>query len=73
MPSKTASNAARETSTAPIGTSPPESALARQIMSGSSPQCSSARKRPVRPMPVCTSSQTNSAPALAAEPLRAGR
>ena len=52
--------AVRETSTAPIGTRPPDSALARQTMSGSSPQCSSARKRPVRPMPVCTSSHTNS-------------
>ena len=34
MPSNTLSNAARETSTAPIGTNPPDSALARQIMSG---------------------------------------
>ena len=58
-----ASKAERETSTAPIGTSPPDSALARQIMSGSSPQCSRARKRPVRPSPVWTSSQTNSVPA----------
>ncbi len=63
MPSNTRSNAARETSTAPIGTSPPDSALATHTMSGCRSQCSSARKRPVRPMPVCTSSQTNSAPA----------
>ena len=31
-------------------------------MSGSRPQCSSAKNRPVRPMPVCTSSQTKSVP-----------
>ena len=40
-------------------------------MSGSSPQCSSARKRPVRPRPVCTSSQTNSVAGVAAQRLRA--
>ena len=66
MPSKTRSRTAAETSTPPIGTKPPESALATQIMSGSRPQCSSAKKRPVRPRPVWTSSQTNSAPCLAA-------
>ena len=42
-------------------------------MSGSSPQCSSARKRPVRPSPVCTSSQTNSAPCSRHSALRARR
>jgi len=36
---------------APHGT-PPLSALARQTMSGSRPQCSAARNRPVRPSPV---------------------
>ena len=38
-------------------------AFATQTMSGSSSQCSSARKRPVRAIPVCTSSQMSSAPA----------
>ena len=66
MPSNTRSRTCAETSTPPIGTKPPDSALATQIMSGSRPQCSSAKKRPVRPRPVWTSSQTNSVPVLAA-------
>ena len=63
IPSNTRSKRRARRARAPIGTSPPDSALARQIRSGSRSQCSSARKRPVRPIPVWTSSQTNSVPA----------
>ena len=62
IPSNTVSNAALETSVAPIGTKPPDSAFATHTMSGRRSQCSSARKRPVRAIPVCTSSQMNSVP-----------
>ncbi len=41
----------RRISTAPHGTWPPESAFASSTMSGSTLQCSTARKRPVRPRP----------------------
>jgi hypothetical protein len=37
-------------------------ALARQTMSGSTPQCSTANILPVRPKPDCTSSATSSMP-----------
>ena len=63
MPSNTRSKAARETSTAPIGTIPPDSALDQADQVGLQIPVLAGRHRPVRPMPVWTSSQTNSAPA----------
>src|ERR1700720_972071 len=47
--SKTLSSVHLRASTAATGTWPPESVLERRIISGSTPQCSIARKRPVRP------------------------
>ena len=47
---------------APIGITPPPSALARHRMSGCTFSCSQANILPVRPMPVCTSSRIISAP-----------
>ena len=47
---------------APIGTPPPRP-LARVIASGTTPAWWKANQVPVRPMPVCTSSSTSSAPA----------
>src|SRR5699024_12519276 len=47
------------TSTAPMGR-PPPSPLARVTMSGRRLYCSQARKVPVRPTPVCTSSTIRS-------------
>ena len=58
-------------SSAPTGTWPPDSDFASSTMSGSTFQCSTARKRPVRPMPVWISSATNSVPYLLAERGRA--
>ena len=46
---------------APIG-SPPPSPFARVTMSGVMPSCWWAKKAPVRPIPVCTSSRTSRAP-----------
>ena len=51
-------------STAPTGTWPPDSDLDSSTMSGSMPQCSQARKRPVRPNPVWISSAMNKVPYL---------
>jgi len=56
------SNTFLRNSTAPTGTKPPDSAFADRIMSGSTPQCSIAQNRPVRPSPVWISSATNSVP-----------
>ena len=47
---------------------PPPSAFASTRRSGTTPQCSSANSRPVRPKPVTTSSKTRSAPTLVAAP-----
>ena len=47
---------------APIG-KPPPSPLPSVTTSGTTPSCSSANMRPVRPTPVCTSSKISSAPA----------
>ncbi len=58
----TLSNTACVASVAPIGTKPPDSALATVTMSGCTPSCSKAKNLPVRPMPVCTSSQISKAP-----------
>ncbi len=49
-------------SMAPIGT-PLARALATVMMSGSTPACSYAHSRPVRPMPVWISSRMSKAPA----------
>ena len=49
---------------APIG-SPPPSPLARVTTSGVMPSCWWAKKAPVRPIPVCTSSSTSRAPCRA--------
>ena len=46
--------------TAEMGSTPPDSALPIVIMSGRMPSWSHANMRPVRPMPVCTSSATKS-------------
>lgn len=46
----------------PIGATPPPSALARAMMSGSTPSWSTPNILPVLPNPVCTSPATNSAP-----------
>ncbi|CKR49252.1 Uncharacterised protein [Mycobacterium tuberculosis] len=46
---------------APIG-SPPPRPLARVTTSGVMPSCWWAKNAPVRPIPVCTSSSTSSAP-----------
>ena len=47
---------------APIGTYPLVRALATTVMSGTTPQCSVANIRPVRPNPVITSSQMSRTP-----------
>src|SRR5258708_32006856 len=47
---------------APIGTYPLVSAFATTVMSGTTPQCSVANIRPVRPNPVMTSSQMRRTP-----------
>ena len=48
---------------ADMATSDPPSDLATVMMSGSTPKCSDAHQRPVRPMPVWISSRISSAPA----------
>ncbi len=50
-----------EPQNAPSG-KPPPSALARTMMSGVTPKCSSAKSLPVRPKPVSTSSKMSRAP-----------
>ena len=47
--------------TAPMG-NPPARDFAMHSRSGCTPECSQAKMRPVRPMPVCTSSMISSAP-----------
>jgi hypothetical protein len=59
---KSESKTGLRSSTAPTGTKPPESAFAESSMSGSTPQCSIAHMRPVRPRPVWISSATKSVP-----------
>ena len=50
-----------EATMAPMGTPPPR-ALAREIMSGTTPKCWKPNHLPVLPNPVCTSSTISSAP-----------
>ena len=59
-------------STAPIGR-PPASGLASVMMSGATPKCSWPHRRPVRPRPTCTSSNTSRAPASSHARLRPPR
>jgi hypothetical protein len=47
--------------------------LAVQMMSGSTPQCSIAHQRPVRPMPVCTSSAISKMPCLSHNSRKRGK
>ena len=60
-------------STAPTGTWPPESALASSTMSGSMPQCSTARNLPVRPMPGLDLVGDEQRPVAAAKVLHAAQ
>ena len=66
------SAASPKASVAPMG-SPPPSALARVMRSGCRPSAWCMNQEPVRPMPVCTSSRANSAPAFAAAEAAAAR
>ena len=59
-------------SVAPIGR-PPPSAFARVMTSGATPSAWCMNHEPVRPMPVCTSSTANRAPASAVVAAAAAR
>ena len=51
----------------------PDKAFASRIMSGCTPQCSTAKKRPVRPRPTFTSSETSRMPCLRQSASTAGK
>ena len=59
---KTAEDTSVVLKTAPTGTYPPDSALDNVMMSGRTSQCSWQKNRPLRPIPVWTSSITSNVP-----------